>query len=171
MNKLGKMSFGGFVFPVTQEGIRIRQGNRVSGSSMQDGSGIISLTGKKPVVISGRGQFIGDGCTEYFEQLRGLMNSGGILYIPSQSPVYAYLVKLELVCEDMEGAVSYSFEFKCSKENDVRENRNFIYGNGESCLWDYAYNYVIEIDWLVRLNPHIRRPDIGVGGNERIFLC
>ena len=41
MNKLGKMSFGSFVFPVNPEVIRIRQENRVSGSSMQDGSGIM----------------------------------------------------------------------------------------------------------------------------------
>ena len=85
--------------------------------------------------------------------------------------LFAVLKKLELVCDDTENAVSYSFEFVGCRKNNADGLRRVIFGDDESTLWDYSFRFGLNIDTLVRLNPHIRRPDTEIKCSERINLC
>lgn len=171
MNSKGKMSFRDFIFPINPQIIRIRNENNLSSELTAGGGASISCNGEKPAVISGSGQFTGDDCVQTFERLRAEMNRGGMLYIPAGKPVFAYLRALELICEDVEGAVRYSFEFVKGIADKCCGEKRVIYGDDESCLWDYSYRYDIPVTVLMRLNTHIRRPDIRIKRNERIYLC
>ena len=171
MNIDGMMSFGDFVFPMNPSLLRVKNENSISSTRTSDGSTDVTLTGEKPVVISGSGYFTGEGCVSTIERLREKLGSAAVLYIPSQRPVLAVLKKLELVCENAENAVSYSFEFVGCRKNSRNRLKRVIYGNDEASLWDISYRTGINIDTLVSLNPHIKRPDIPVRGSERVNLC
>lgn len=171
MNTDGKMSYKNFVFPVNPSLIRIESGRRLYQKECTEGVTEINDGGKKLCIITGEGEFFGENCTEHYQQLKNTMGGGGILYIPSQKPVYAYFEKLELICSDIEGVIKYKFRFVESVEKELEKQIHTIYGDGKKCLWDYSYITGIGIDILVRLNPHIKRPDIPVNGNERIKLC
>ena len=171
MNCDGMMSFGDFVFPLNPSIIRIHNENRISSALTSDGITDVSLIGAKPVVISGSGCFPGNNCVAVYEKLRAKLGNAAVLYLPAQKPLFAVLKKLELVCDDTENAVSYSFEFVGCRKNKADGLRRVIFGDDESTLWDYSFRFGLNIDTLVRLNPHIRRPDLPVKGDERVNLC
>lgn len=172
MNREGKMSYKSFIFPVNPAVIRISSKNNVAGVNVPYGTELVSQVGKKLRIITGEGEFFGDNCTQLFESLRDTMQGGGgMLYIPSQKPVYAFFESLELKASDIDGVAAYSFRFAEAELPSQMHSGQYIYGDRISCLWDYAYHYDVPIDRLVSLNPHIRRPDIPVSSREKVWLC
>lgn len=168
----GKMSYKDFVFPVVPYAIRISEKRNISNRIVPYGGSVVEDLGKTARVISGEGEFYGENCIGDFIRLKSVMakGGGGMLYIPSQSPVYAVFESLELICSDSEDVVRYSFRFTESFEKSDCIER-CIRGDGKSCLWDISYRYGIDIDSLVLMNPHIRRPDTEIKCSERINLC
>lgn len=171
MKNDGKMSFRDFIFPINPAVIRIQHRKKLAVQSVPFGNDNISDSGEAGRVITGEGEFAGGGCINDFLALKQTAMKGpGMLYIPSQEPIYAYAENIELKASDMEGAVGYSFRFIEQKEHPGKSPR-FAEGNGTDCLWDYAWRYGADIDLLLSLNPHIRRPDMPVSAAERVRLC
>lgn len=172
MNCDGKMSYKGFVFPVNPKNIRIRHDRKVSRGAVPYGSDAVSDMGAAARVISGEGEFFGENAVNDFMALKAAADSGGagMLYIPSQKPICAVLSRLDMLCEDSEGIVKYSFTF-VESESGSRGAAGVITGDGRSCLWDISYKYGADIDILIGLNPHIRRPDIPIMAWEKVRLC
>ena len=168
----GKMSFKKYVFPVNPSVIKVIHRHRTAEHKIPYGLSNIQDLGDEGRIISGEGEFYGENCVNDFMQLKSVMakGGGGMLYIPSQSPIYAVFENLELICSDIEDVVRYSFRFVESFEN-INQTERCIHGDGKSCLWDISYRYGIDIDSLVLMNPHIRRPDIEIRCSERINLC
>ncbi len=169
MNVDIKMKFRDFVFPINPNIIRISREKRTHQTNTAYGGVTLRDIGANPLVISGEGEFFGEHCTESFAELQQTMGSTGILTIPSQEPVNACLQSLELVFSDIENVIQYRFRFIeiLSEPTEIP----VVYTDGNSCLWDYAIRYHLCIDTLVRLNPHVPRPDRPIAPNERIFLC
>ena len=168
----GKMSYKDFVFPVVPYVIRISDKRNISNRTVPYGGSVVEDLGNTARIISGEGEFYGENCVNDFMQLKSVMakGGGGMLYIPSQSPIYAVFENLELICSDIEDVVRYSFRFVECFEN-INQTERCIHGDGKSCLWDISYRYGIDIDSLVLMNPHIRRPAIEIRCSERINLC
>lgn len=173
MNYNGKMSYKDFVFPVNPRSVHISTGRKVAVSEVPSGNDVVSDLGNGAAVISGEGEFYGSSAAEVFAQLRRVMTSGGcgMLYIPSQKPICAVAKKLDFTADDTEGLIRYSFVFVESFEKAVPDTGRMMYGDGKSSLWDISYKTGIDIDPLVRMNVHIKRPDIPIKAWEKVYLC
>ena len=113
MKAEGKMSFRDFVFPVNPSLIRIVHDRNISRHQVPFGSSMVSDMGTVGRTIYGEGEFFGENCEKDFAQLLQLYRDGysGILYIPSQKPLCAYLKQLEWKGSDIEGVIQYRFCF------------------------------------------------------------
>ncbi len=169
----GKMSYKDYVFPVNPSVIKISHGRKIAKTNIPDGYDTVSDMGSSYRIISGEGEFFGEKCVDDFLALKAVMDKGGggMLYLPSQKPVYAMFEELELIAEDCEGVIRYKFKFIESFEKHFSERYLYCYGNGCDCLWDISYKYGIHIDILTEFNPHIKRPDIPVLPWEKVKLC
>ncbi len=169
----GKMSYKGFVFPLNPSVISIRHNRKTAASRIPYGNDFVEDIGSSGRVITGKGEFVGENCIRDFMKLKTVMDQGGggILYIPSQKPVYAVLESLELSASDTQGAIGYSFRFIESFDTIQSNKKTFCYGNGSNCLWDISYKYAISINLLMQLNPWIKRPDIPIYAWEKVALC
>lgn len=169
-----KMSFRDFIFPVNPSVIKIEGKRNLSISPVPGGMDNISDNGRHCMSIRGQGEFFGEDCCESFNRLKTLFEEGkaGMLYIPSQRPVFAFFSRLEMTAEDIENVIGYSFEFREIPGGfSYHREQSAEYGDGKSSLWDISYRLGIHIDLLVSLNPHIKRPDIPVMPWEKVILC
>lgn len=169
----GKMSYKGFIFPVNPKMIRITHGRKIAAADVPDGTDTVHDLGEKRSIISGEGEFCGSHCTEDFLRLKAVMDEGGggMLYLPSQKPVYAVAELLEMTASDMEGVVGYRFRFVESFENSRQKQALYHLAGADCCLWDIADQYGMDIDLLTAYNPQIRRPDVPLVPGERVNLC
>ena len=173
MNCEGRMSFGDFVFPNNPQQISITRSRTVTEQRLMSEDGIVSEYGKGARIISGEGEFFGDDCTAQFARLRERFEKGGggILYIPSQHPLFAYFRELRMMATDIAGVVRYSFTFVECSDASLRDRSTSIISDGKRSLWDYSYESGIDIWVLLELNPDIRRPDAAVAAGRSIRLC
>nr|DAU20899.1 MAG TPA: LysM [Caudoviricetes sp.] len=136
------------------------------------GQSYIQNIGRKNMKISGTGELYGGDCLQQFDSLLKLFKQGGggVLSLPKLSPIYAEFESLKIIGEPKPDALTYSFVFR-----EVMDKKHSckkivcITKEGEN-LWDISYRYGIDIDSLVTLNPHIKRPDIVEDGSV-IRLC
>ena len=169
----GRMSYKNFIFPVNPYVIHISHQRNIKEHKIPFEQNIISDMGKNARVITGEGEFFGTDCMNDFNRLENVFHSkdGGMLYIPSQKPVYAVFDKLEMIAQDTENVVKYTFRFIESFD----KNKNYVsetcISDGTKCLWDYAYEYGIDIETLVKANPDILRPDISITHGKDVKLC
>ncbi len=168
-----KMSYKSYVFPVNPSLIKISHERKIAKASVFDGYDIVNDMGGSYRIISGEGEFFGSRCVEDFLALKSVMDSGGggMLYLPSQKPIYAVFEQLEMTAQDIQGVIKYKFKFIESFEKHRQERFLYCYGNGRDCLWDISYKYCVNIDILTELNPNIKRPDIPIFPWEKVKLC
>ena len=173
MNTDGKMSFRDFVFPINPSFIRIFHSRKIAHQKIPFGNNVVSDMGENGRTISGEGEFCGESCIDDFERLKKVFESGGggMLYIPSQKPIYAVFTSLEMLAQDINGVIKYSFEFIESFEKSLNEHYTDIIADGKNSLWDISYRYGIKVDELIRLNPSVRRPDFIIEKGKRVALC
>ena len=172
MNCDGKMSFGDFIFPINPYLIKVSHSRKITEQPVPFHEGKVSDMGGMNRRTSGEGEFCGEDCAETFARLKKVYEdaSAEMLYIPSQRPVYALFEKLELIGSDTAGVIRYSFSFVESSEKPDR-SKNIRLGDGEKCLWDFAYESGIDTDLLLKLNPDVKRPDEAIARGRRIYLC
>ena len=170
MSMQGNVKFRDFVFPVDPEFIKISSGRDVLTEKGAFSQIIINDCGENPLIISGEGEFFGENCTSDFDELKSRTDSPGVLIIPSQSPIYAYPEKLELIFSDTPDVVRYRFSFIGRELSDLQNKGSVVYSSGTVCLWDIAEKYKTDIDLLINANPHIIRPDRIIPKYERINL-
>ncbi len=169
----GKMSYKNFIFPVNPYVIHISHQRNITEHKIPFEQNMISDMGKNARIITGEGEFFGTDCISDFHRLENVFHSdgGGMLYIPSQKPVYAVFDKLELVAQDTENVVKYTFRFTESFDKNKNSVWETCISDGVKCLWDYAYKYGIDIETLVKANPDILRPDISITHGKAVNLC
>lgn len=173
MNTDGKMSYKNFVFPVNPSLIRIVHTRKVNQHKIPFRNNNVSDMGGNCRTFIGEGEFYGENCNKVFSELKSVFESGGggMLYIPSQKPIYAVFVSLDILAQDIEGVIKYSFEFVESFEKSVDIKPVTCIADGQSTLWDIAYRYDRTVEKLVELNPSIRRPDFIIEQGSRVILC
>lgn len=173
MNTNGRMSYRNFIFPVNPSVIRITHARTVSQHKIPYSKSAVSDLGEQARIISGEGEFFGINCLSDFERLKEVFSSGGggILYLPSQKPIYAFFESLELIGEDVGNFIKYSFRFVESFDGQTDSSVHHCIADGLHSLWDYSYRYGMNIETLVRLNKDIRRPDSPVPRGKKVFLA
>ncbi len=173
MNTKGKMSYKDFVFPTNPSKIKISHTRKISQQEIPLSNSLSFDMGKNCRVITGDGEFYGEDCVKSFDRLKAVFerDGGGILYIPSQKPIYALFSFLDFTADDKEGIIEYSFEFVESFENVSEEQKYEYIADGQSSLWDISYKFDKYIKDLIELNPSIRRPDTIIECGTRVTLC
>ena len=130
--------------------------------------------GRGLVTVSGEGELYGEDMLEQYSQLRALQESGaaGLLTLPDMPPLYAYLKKLSILAEPVDGVITYSFVFVEAKDriSENTDERYYTVTSTTESLWDISYSCGVGVDELVRLNPQIKYID-KVGKGERVRLC
>ncbi len=136
------------------------------------GKAYIQNTGRKNMKITGTGELFGDDCLKQFDRLLALFKQGGdgILAIPQIPPIYAVFESIKIIGQPKPDVLVYSFVFREVMENKQSDSKYFCITKEGENLWDISYAYGIEIDSLVGLNPHIKRPDIVEDGSV-VRLC
>lgn len=173
MNCNGKMSFGDFVFPVNPGMIKISHKRTAAVQKVPNENDIVCDMGIGGRVITGEGEFFGDDCEEQFGKLKKIFEKGGagILYIPSQEPIFAIFKELEFRADDIEGVIKYSFVFVESYENRTVKKFRRCISDGIKTMWDYSYGSGTDIETLMELNPDVTRPDVPVSAGKEVALC
>lgn len=133
---------------------------------------VVQNMGRKNMIIKGKGELFGEDCIEQFEELFSLFRQGGegVLALAKMTPIFAVFESLKIVGTPRPDSLTYSFVFR---EVMHKKQRDELYGcnaiEGE-CLWDISYRTKTSIDLLLRLNPHIKRPDDNLCGGY-VRLC
>ena len=169
---LSTMSFGDYrwkVNPIKIEVINSAQKNQYSVPSKKT---CIEALQRKPAIYKGEGEFCGEDCLLQYRALEALFLAGkkGILSVPDMPSVYAWFTGLRILGDSRENLLTYSFEFTEADTSLRFADRRFhICTEGET-LYDVAFDYGIEVEKLVELNPGIKRPDELTEG-EQVRLC
>ncbi len=173
MNHKGRMSYKDFLFPVNPSKIRIALKRTLAVQQSPYAGSTVADMGAQSRRVSGEGEFFGNDCHEVFGRLQALFHAGGagILYIPSQKPMYAVLDSLELIGEDIDGTVRYAFHFTESPSPSGDSPTKYCIADGQHSLWDYAYLYEIALPVLLRCNPDVLRPDTRLPHGKKVVLC
>ena len=169
----GKMSYKNFIFPVNPYIIHISHAKKSVEHKIPLARNIVCDLGENARIITGEGEFFGTNCMNDFDRLESIFHSkgGGMLYIPSQKPVYAVFDKLELIAQDTENVVKYTFRFIESFDRNKNNVSETCISDGIKCLWDHSYEHGIDIETLVKANPDILRPDIPIPHGKAVKLC
>ena len=169
----GKMSYKNFIFPVNPYVIHISHAKKSVEHKIPLARNIVCDLGENARIITGEGEFFGTNCMNDFDRLESIFHSkgGGMLYIPSQKPVYAVFDKLELIAQDTENAIKYTFRFIESFDKSKNDISETCISDGMKCLWDHSYEHGIDIETLVKANPDILRPDIPIPHGKAVKLC
>lgn len=146
---------------ILQENILPFHGERVKG------------LGRQCRVIRGRGELVGSDCIEQYKEIERLFFSGetGILSVPGMMPVRACFSKLSADGGTAPDVLRYSFEFtEIDSTVPMKYRRRVHVCTGEETLFDIAFDEGVTVDFLVKLNPWVRRPD-ELGAGEKVRLC
>lgn len=136
------------------------------------GNAYIQNMGRKNMKISGTGELYGEDCLEQFNRLLKLFKEGGqgVLAIAHMTPMFAVFENINVIGEPIPDVLTYSFVFREVMENKRDEVQTSHLAENSENLWDISYKYGISIDALVKLNPHIKRPDMDLTG-KAVALC
>lgn len=172
VNTKGKMSFKDFIFPVNPSFVRVLHSRAAAVCRIPYHKNRVHDMGVQTRVISGSGEFFGRNCESDFCRLKAIFEQGGagMLYIPSQKPVYALFDTLELDSTELDGVIKYSFRFIECPEQEHR-TKDYMLGNGENCMWDLAFLCGTPIEELMALNPDISRPDTAITAGKKVRIC
>ncbi len=131
----------------------------------------LSETGRKCLVIRGKGELFGEDCLEQLDSLVELFRDSGegLLTLPGMKPFYAVFENISVTGSPKPDVLSYSFVFRESPKKSKATGLTHCVTSGEN-LWDISYRFDVPIDRLVELNPQIKRPDI-VDDGSVIRLC
>ncbi|HCA04677.1 MAG TPA: hypothetical protein DEO32_02135 [Ruminococcaceae bacterium] len=170
--KLAKMRFKGVAWLHNPRELSFDCEKYISENGSHTGRSYIQSTGRKNMIIRGKGELFGDDCLEQFRRLFELFREGGsgILSIAGLSPVHAVFESLTITALPKPDLLEYEFVFR-----EVMEKKHslspvsYVLGEGE-CLWDVSYIFGVAIEDLLELNPSFKRPDEVIAG-KAVKLC
>lgn len=134
-------------------------------------------------VLSGEGEFIGNGAYDEFKKLATVFYDGapGILVHPVWQSASAYFVSLSLKQQPLSDYVSYTFEFwerminaepaltkmkstvQAGTASVVNSTNTYTAEPGDS-LWAIANRFGITLQKIIELNPQIKNPNLIYAG-------
>lgn len=169
------MRFCGYTFPHNPEKVKHTQEKNISEHTVPFSENIIQDLGKRPMIISGEGEFYGESCFTQYENLLWLYNKKktGILSMPRYEPIMANFAALTLTCEPKDNLIAYRFTFTedvvhRAKENSTRINEHVV-KEGET-LWHISNIYNVPVNKLMANNRFIFSPnEVPVGSKVKIL--
>lgn len=172
--KLTPMRFKDYVWPHNPRIYGISFKRQLECMKVPFGLYTLQNTGRGMRVMSGEGEFAGEGAYAEFKKLATVFygEKPGILVHPLWDSASAYFAALELLQEPTEDYVKYSFEFwECcdSYEDGLRRTDDISVSKpeyeeivhtvsaGES-IWSIASQYGVSVEEIMELNSEIKNP-------------
>ncbi|WP_099204670.1 hypothetical protein [Scatolibacter rhodanostii] len=152
------MKFKDFVWPNNPTRIEVKESKTIQQTVIPFYGEQTQNMGLMNRRVNGRGYFTGAESGKTFEALQDVFrqSGAGCLQLPGQLPFQALMESLTFIGEAGENVIEYSFSF-VEKENVTSvKSSQIVISRGEESLWDYAFQFSVDIEELIRLNPHIR---------------
>ena len=130
--------FDNFSFPVNPENIsltkRLEKGNYVS-------------------VIKGSGEFYGEDCKTYEDEIKKRINKNraSVIYAPELGTFKVYVTEFDFYITTIPDLIKYSFIFTETIDKTYKQKRIYTVKTNES-LWDIAYKLDIDFSELCKIN-------------------
>ncbi len=159
------MSYKSYVWPFNPEKVQVEYSRNIKNMKLPLFGSILQDLGCEKRVVTGSGEFIGNGCMAEFNRLAAVLTAGGsgTLRLPGVTPFTAAFSSLKMVGVVQPNCISYSFVFvedenTAFADNGVPKTSTYVCAGGE-CLWSVANLYNTDVDTLKALNPMIEWPN------------
>ena len=191
---LAPMRYKGYVFPHNPRIYGIRYERKIAVGKVPFGRYTMKNMGMSYRVLSGEGEFVGDGAYDEFKKLATIFydEGPGALYHPIWQLSNAYFVSLTLEQEPTENYVKYSFEFwedynyyrtdpvLVKSSNQVNKSSAGNTGNSGNAaanttvytvvsgdtMWAIAKKYGVTLSALIDANPQVKNPNLIYVGDK-----
>lgn len=188
---LQPMRYKGYVWPHNPKNYTIRYQRVMAVQKVPYGHYWMESLGQTYRVMSGSGEFVGDGAYEEFKKLAQVYydSGAGTLVHPCWQGAHVYFVKLALTQTPRKDYVAYTFEFWESYDRyDAELKEVTAAGSGSAsptaaavdaeqaerwhlvckgeCLWGIAQQYQVSIAQLLQWNPGIKNPNLIYAGQK-----
>lgn len=152
------MKYKDFTWPVNPVKLEVKQQKNVKEMIIPFSVAYSKSIGMSNKKVSGKGYFTGEKAWENYLELKEVFEKEGVgsLHLPGYNPFNAIMENLVFVGEPGANLIEYSFSFIECKDGFNKGIKADVFAKEGDSLWDYAYNYKIEMDELVAANPHIR---------------
>lgn len=173
--KIQPMSYKNYIWPFNPKKIQVEYSRNISNLKLPLFGSVLQDMGCDKRVITGTGEFIGDGCLAEFNRLASVFTEGGggTLRLPGVAPFQAAFTSLKMIGEAQPDCVTYSFVFVedgAAAEKPVGSVPAGIYiCQGGENLWSVANCYHTDVDTLKMLNPMIQWPN-ALSAGQRVVL-
>lgn len=179
--KLAPMRYKDYVFPHNPRIYGIRYERKIAVGKVPFGRYTMKNMGMTYRVLSGEGEFVGEGAYDEFRKLATVFydEKPGALYHPVWQLSNAYFVSLTLEQEPTENYVRYSFEFwedyddyetapiklKAASGSDAQtsdtktQKKTHKVTSGET-MWGIAGRYGVSLSALIAANPQVKNPNL-----------
>ena len=157
MNLMG-MRFRNFTWRDNPVSLTVSNTRNVQSTDIPYGVSRSEEMGRRRRTVAGEGYFSGEGSMALWQALQEVfaLPGPGLLQLPGVAPFWALMVSVEVIGAQGRDLIRYSFSFV---EWDSKEAYS---GSGTRCakagesLWNYANQWGISMEVLVKANPGIR---------------
>lgn len=168
---LNVMKFKNYVWPHNPSTINVSVKRDLKEVMIPFKGSVIQDYGREKRIVSGSGQFFGDGCIEQFDSLFFVFKQGGrgYLSLPGMDSFLAVFKELKLVGNSMPNVLTYNFEFweeLTSDMTDLDLREDFYTVLDGDTLWSIAVKVEIPVETLLSLNTNIKSPNQLVPGEK-----
>lgn len=168
---LNVMKFKNYVWPHNPSTINVSVKRDLKEVMIPFKGSVIQDYGREKRIVSGSGQFFGDGCIEQFDSLFFVFKQGGrgYLSLPGMDSFLAVFKELKLVGNSMPNVLTYKFEFweeLTSDMTDLDLREDFYTVLDGDTLWSIAAKFDIPVETLLALNTNIKSPNQLVPGEK-----
>ena len=168
---LNVMKFKNYVWPHNPSTINVSVKRDLKEVMIPFKGSVIQDYGREKRIVSGSGQFFGDGCIEQFDSLFFVFKQGGrgYLSLPGMDSFLAVFKELKLVGNSMPNVLTYNFEFweeLTSDMTDLDLREDFYTVLDGDTLWSIAAKFDIPVETLLALNTNIKSPNQLVPGEK-----
>lgn len=166
-----KMKFRDFTFPSNPSVIKSTLSSNYNSEPVLGFNSVVENISVNPTVITGNGEFFGDGALEACTYLQRLLRekTSGWLIAPAISPLKAFLTDFEWEKNSKNKSCVYSFKFveECGEKQE-REKMSFVNARQGQNAFDIAYENGVSVDDIMRLNQ-LKTP-FDIQENDRVVL-
>ena len=149
-----KMRFKDFVFDTNPSYIQVITARDVSKASVYNGKTITQDISQKPIIVKGKGMFLGDSAAEKCSHLSYLLRQGGAgeLHCPSLYPIEAIFTEFKYD-SSASGKIEYEFEFTqvCDDKKEIMPLDYVTAQEGENAF-DIAARANVGVDDIMKAN-------------------
>lgn len=166
-----RMKYKNFEFPSNPYKIEISSSVNCSSKALPGVGSTVENVSVNPTVVSGNGEFCGEGCEEYCARLKNMLTDmkSGWLFIPSAPPVKAFFTAFKFGKNAKKNAVSYSFEFveDCTDRKPYNAP-DFIIADGMENAYEIANRFDISVNDIMNLNDF--QSPFAIRKGDRVML-